>query len=94
MAYRYMMHVFCDECSVPHPAGIVIEQKELLSQEQSVGDIYDGREVPVADCDDDEQLLPVPQHRQDVHPKRQPPSVPRVDACAHKSWRRGHLAEA
>jgi hypothetical protein len=46
VAYRYMMHVFCNECSVPHPAGIVIELKELLSADQSIGDIYDGREVP------------------------------------------------
>ena len=46
MAYRYMMHVFCNECSIPHPAGIVIERAELLSPDQSVGDIYDGREVP------------------------------------------------
>jgi hypothetical protein len=46
MAYRYMMHVFCNECGVPHPAGIVIELAELLDTRQSVGDIYDGREVP------------------------------------------------
>jgi hypothetical protein len=37
MAYRYMMHVFCNECSVPHPAGIVIERKDLLASDQSVG---------------------------------------------------------
>ncbi len=41
-----MMHVFCNECSVPHPSGIVIERDELLASDQSVGDIYDGREVP------------------------------------------------
>jgi hypothetical protein len=46
MAYTYVIHVFCDECSVPHPAGIAIQSEELLSPEQSVGDIYDGREVP------------------------------------------------
>ena len=46
MAYRYMMHVFCNECSIPHPTGIVIEREELLAADQSVGDIYDGREVP------------------------------------------------
>ena len=46
MAYKYMMHVFCNECSVPHPAGIVIERKDLLASDQSVGDVYDGREVP------------------------------------------------
>ncbi len=46
MAYKYMMHVFCNECSVPHPVGIVIEREDLLASDQSVGDIYDGREVP------------------------------------------------
>jgi hypothetical protein len=46
MAYRYMMHVFCNECSVPHPTGIAIEREELLAADQSIGDIYDGREVP------------------------------------------------
>jgi hypothetical protein len=46
MAYKYMMHVFCHECSVPHPSGIVIECDELLASDQSVGDIYDGWEVP------------------------------------------------
>jgi hypothetical protein len=46
MPYRYMMHVFCNECAQPHPAGIVIEREELLAPDQSVGDIYDGREVP------------------------------------------------
>jgi hypothetical protein len=46
MAYKYMVHVFCNECSVPHPGGIVIERDELLASDQSVGNIYDGREVP------------------------------------------------
>jgi hypothetical protein len=46
MAYKYMLHVFCNECSVPHPAGMVIERDELIAADQSVGDIYDGREVP------------------------------------------------
>jgi hypothetical protein len=41
-----MVHVFCNECSVPHPAGIVIEREDLLASNQSVGDIYDGLEVP------------------------------------------------
>ncbi len=46
MTHRYMMHVFCNECSVPHPAGLVIEREELLAPDQSIGDIYDGRKVP------------------------------------------------
>jgi hypothetical protein len=48
MAHRYLMHVFCNECGVPHPTGIAIERDELLSPTQSVGDIYDGVEVPPA----------------------------------------------
>jgi hypothetical protein len=37
-----MMHVFCSECSVPHPARIVIETTEEIDPKQSVADIYDG----------------------------------------------------
>jgi hypothetical protein len=43
---RYMVHVFCNECSVPHPTGIVIERPEEIGPDQSVGDAYDGRELP------------------------------------------------
>ncbi len=43
---QYMMHVFCNECSVPHPAGVVIESKEDIAPDQSVGDVYDGRDLP------------------------------------------------
>lgn len=46
MAHRYLMHVFCNECGEPHSAQIAIERDELLSPTQSVGDIYDGVEVP------------------------------------------------
>ncbi len=46
MSYRYMVQAFCDECSVPHPTGIVIERAELLSPRQRAGDVYDGRELP------------------------------------------------
>jgi hypothetical protein len=41
-----MVQAFCDECSVPHPTGIVIERNELLSPEQRAGDVYEGRELP------------------------------------------------
>lgn len=46
MAYTYMIHVFCNECGIPHPSGIAIQRDELLAADQSLGDIYDGREVP------------------------------------------------
>lgn len=36
MPYRYMMHVFCNECAQPHPAGIVIEREELLAPDQAL----------------------------------------------------------
>jgi protein-arginine kinase activator protein McsA len=42
-----MVQVFCDECSQPHSARIVIERDELFSPDQSVADIYDGQELPV-----------------------------------------------
>jgi hypothetical protein len=40
-----MMHVFCNECSVPHPTGIVVESAEDIDPNQSVADAYDGREL-------------------------------------------------
>lgn len=46
MPHMYMVHVFCDECGVPHPTGVVIASDELISPDQSVGDVYDGRDVP------------------------------------------------
>ena len=46
MSHRYRMHVFCDECATPHPGPIVINRDELLAPDQSVGDIYDGTDLP------------------------------------------------
>ena len=46
MPHRYRMHVFCNECSEPHPTPIVVKRGERLAADQSVGDIYDGVEVP------------------------------------------------
>ena len=43
---RYMMNVFCNECSQPHPTGIVIQRPEEIDPTQSIGEIYDGRDVP------------------------------------------------
>lgn len=46
MAYRYMIHVFCKECSEPHPTGIVIYRDEEISPTESVGDVYETGEMP------------------------------------------------
>ncbi len=43
---RYSVFVFCDECSIPHPMGIAIVLEEALDPTQSIGDLYDGRELP------------------------------------------------
>lgn len=43
---EYSIHLFCDACGVPHPLGIGIQSKEELHPGQSLGDIYDGREMP------------------------------------------------
>ena len=48
---RYAVHVFCDACSVPHPMGISVSLNEEVAPVQSVGDVYDGRELPHADRD-------------------------------------------
>ena len=44
--FTYSVYAFCDECSVPHQMGITIQLAEELSPTQSVGDIYDGRDLP------------------------------------------------
>lgn len=46
MTHRYSVHVFCDECSSPHPAGITVAFQEAIDENQSVADLYDGRELP------------------------------------------------
>ena len=46
MAHRYMIHVFCKECSEHHPTGVVIYRDEDTSPKRSVGDIFEGREMP------------------------------------------------
>jgi hypothetical protein len=42
----YMVHVFCNECGQPHASGIVIERPEEILPNQSIGDVYDGAELP------------------------------------------------
>lgn len=41
-----MIHVFCKDCSEPHPTGLVIYRDEEISPKQSVGDAFEGREMP------------------------------------------------
>jgi hypothetical protein len=47
LTYRYMIHVFCEECSEPHSTAIVIYRDEEISSTRSVADIYQGRDIPV-----------------------------------------------
>lgn len=47
MTHRYMIHVFCTGCSERHPTGIVIYRDEEISPTESVGDVFQGRDVPV-----------------------------------------------
>ncbi len=48
MPYNYQIAVFCNECGVPHPTGIALQADELIYPDQSVGDVYDGRELPAS----------------------------------------------
>jgi len=41
-----MIHVFCHECSEPHPTGVVIYRDEEISPTKSVGDIFEDRDMP------------------------------------------------
>jgi hypothetical protein len=46
MAHRYMIHVFCTDCSEPHPTSVVVYRDETISPTESVGDVFEGREMP------------------------------------------------
>jgi hypothetical protein len=43
---NYMVHVFCDECSQPHPAGIRLAMADPNLDHRSVGDVYAGTDLP------------------------------------------------
>ncbi len=43
---QYVVNVFCDECSVPHPMRISIELDDGPAEEKSIGDTYTGRDLP------------------------------------------------
>jgi hypothetical protein len=42
----YSVHLFCAACGRPHPLTLGIQTKDEISSAQSVGDVYDGREMP------------------------------------------------
>ncbi len=43
---QYEVHVFCDECSIPHPAGIVMRLEDSNFDKASIGDLYNGKDIP------------------------------------------------
>jgi hypothetical protein len=43
---KYSVHVFCDECGDVHPMSIVIELADGPADKASVGDTYQGRNLP------------------------------------------------
>jgi hypothetical protein len=45
---HYTPYTFCNECSKPHPFPILIFLDEEIAQDQSIANIYDGRELPPA----------------------------------------------
>jgi hypothetical protein len=45
---HYTPFVFCNECSKPHAAPILIKLEEEIAPDQSIANIYDGRELPTA----------------------------------------------
>ena len=42
-----MIHAFCEDCGRPHATGAVYRSEEAIGSHQSIGDIYDGRPVPI-----------------------------------------------
>jgi hypothetical protein len=43
---QYTPFVFCNECGIPHAAPIQINLAEQIAPEQSIANVYDGRELP------------------------------------------------
>jgi hypothetical protein len=43
---QYTPFIFCNECSTPHPAPILIKLDEEIAPDQSIANVYDGRELP------------------------------------------------
>jgi hypothetical protein len=42
----YGVYVFCDECGEVHPMGIAIELSGGPVEKASIGDVFQGRELP------------------------------------------------
>lgn len=57
---NYSVYMFCDACSTPHPMGIGVVLDEEIASDQSIGDIYDGRELPesIASLKDNSTICP------------------------------------
>jgi hypothetical protein len=43
---KYSVHVFCDGCGDVHPMGIAIELPDGPANRASIGDVYQGRDLP------------------------------------------------
>ena len=43
---KYSVHLFCNECSEVHPMGIVINLNDGPVDKSSIGDTYEGKELP------------------------------------------------
>lgn len=43
---RYAIHVYCDECSVPHYAGVSVVLTDGPTEKASVASHYAGKTVP------------------------------------------------
>ena len=43
---RYEVFVFCDDCSAVHSMGISVELNDGPVDRASIGDTYNGKEVP------------------------------------------------
>jgi hypothetical protein len=45
---RYMIHVFCDECSATHSMGVSIVLAEGPPEKTSIGVVYAGKPLPAS----------------------------------------------
>ncbi len=43
---KYELYVFCDECSIPHPMGNLIDIYDGPVDKASIGDFYADKEIP------------------------------------------------
>jgi hypothetical protein len=43
---RYAIHVYCDECSAPHPMGVSVVLNDGPPAQVSISEYYAGKTVP------------------------------------------------